>query len=60
MLIIFWDILIDKQIFFSPQVKRSVIVSNKYNIYELPHELLNDLRLQILEIRKYQKNSKIL
>ena len=29
---------------FSPQVKRIVIISNKHGIYELPHELPNDLR----------------
>ena len=33
------------QIFFSPQVKRTMIISNKYGIYELPDELLNNLRL---------------
>ena len=31
--------------FFSPQVKRSVLVGNKHGIYELPHELPNDLRV---------------
>ena len=36
------------QIFFSPQVKRSVIISNKHVINKLPHELLKDLRLRIL------------
>ena len=36
------------QIFFSLQVKRSVIISNKHGIYELHHELPNDLRLRIL------------
>ena len=36
------------QIFLSPQVKPSVIISNKHGIYELPHELLNDLRLRML------------
>ena len=35
-------------IFFSPQVKRSVIISNIDDIYDLTHELLNDLRLRIL------------
>ena len=25
----FWDFLIDKQIFLSPQVKRSMIINNK-------------------------------
>ena len=32
------------QIFLSPKMKRSAIISNKHGIYELPHELLNDLR----------------
>ena len=41
--IIFWDILILEQIFFSRQVKRSVIISNKYGICELPHKLPNEL-----------------
>ena len=29
-------------------MKRSVIISNKYGIYELPNELSNDLKLGIL------------
>ena len=33
------------QVFLSPQVKQSTIISNKHGIYELPHELPNDLRL---------------
>ena len=36
------------KIFFSPQVQRSVIISNKHVIYELPDELPKDLRLRIL------------
>ena len=36
------------QIFFSPQVKRWAIISYKYGIYELFHDLPNDLRLRIL------------
>ena len=36
------------EIFLSPQVKRIVIISNKHGIYELPHELPDDLRLRIL------------
>ena len=32
-------------IFFSPQVKRSSIVSNKHGIHELPNKLPNNLRL---------------
>ena len=46
--IIFRDLLITYQIFFSPQVKRSVIISNKHGIKELAHDLQNDLRLRIL------------
>ena len=46
------------QIFLSLQVKRSAIISKKHGIYELPHELSNDLRLQ--EIRKGQENLKTL
>ena len=34
MFIIFWDILNDEQIFFSSQVKRNVIVSNKHGIHK--------------------------
>ena len=45
---IFLDFSILYQIFFSRQVKRSVIISNKHGIYELPHELSNDVKLRIL------------
>ena len=31
------------------QVKRYAIITYKHGIYELPDELLNDLRLRILE-----------
>ena len=31
------------QIFLSPQVKRIMIIGNKHGIYELLHELPNDL-----------------
>ena len=30
------------QIFFSPQVKRCAIITNKHGIYELPQELPNE------------------
>ena len=36
------------QISLSTQVKRCAIITYKYGIYELPHELANDLRLRIL------------
>ena len=58
MVIIFWDFLGFYQMSLSPQVKWSVIISNQYGIYELPHELSNDLRIRILGIRKYQENLK--
>ena len=45
--IIFWDFLI-LQSFISPQVKSSLIISNKQCIYELPHKSPNDLSLRIL------------
>ena len=32
---------------FSPQVKRSTIITNKHGIYNFSHELSNDLRLSI-------------
>ena len=48
LVIIFCDFLMFYQIFLSPQVKRIVIISNKHGIYELPHELPNDLRLRML------------
>ena len=36
------------KIFLSPQVKRWAIIAYKDGIYELPHELSNELRLRIL------------
>ena len=33
--------------FLSPQMKRWAIITDKHGIYELPHELPNDLRLKI-------------
>ena len=46
--IILWDFLMFYQIFRPPQVKRSPIINNKKGVYELPHELPNDLILRIL------------
>ena len=37
-----------KNFFLSPQVKRCAIITYKHGIYELPHELPNDLTLRIL------------
>ena len=47
--IIFWEFLLLYQVLFSPQEQRSVIISNKHGIHELPEELPKDLRLRILE-----------
>ena len=44
----FWDFLIFYQIFLSPQVKRCAIIPYINDIYKLPHELSNNLRLRIL------------
>ena len=47
------------QISFSPQVKLYAIITYKHSIYELSHELLNDLRLRnfrkLGNIRKVSK-----
>ena len=45
---IFWDFSMFYQIFLSLQVNRSAIITYKHGIYELPHELPNNLRLRIL------------
>ena len=42
------------QIFFSPQMKRCAIITDKHGIYELPHKFSNDLKL-IANIRKVSK-----
>ena len=44
------------QIFFSPQVKRYTFITYKHGLYQLSHELANDLRLGSQETRKYQKS----
>ena len=46
--IILWEFLLLYQIFFSPQVQKSLIISNKHGIYDLPDELLKDLGLRML------------
>ena len=46
---IFWDFLLLCNIFTSQQVKRSVSTCNKQGLYELAHELPNELRLRILK-----------
>ena len=44
------------QIFLSSQVKRSAIITYQHGIYELPHELPNNVRLRKLgNIKKVSK-----
>ena len=56
--VIFWYFFMFHQILLSLQVKRTVNINDKYDIYKLPHELKNDLRFRILKIRKYKENLK--
>ena len=58
MVIVFWDFLIFYQMLLSPQVKWSVIISNKHGIYKMPHELPNDLTLMILGNKGILGNAK--
>ena len=46
--IIFWNFLMFYQIFLSTQVKGCTITTCTHDIYKLPHEFPNDLRLSIL------------
>ena len=46
--IIFWNFSMFYQTFLSPQLKRCAIITYKHGMYELPHQLLNDLKLRIL------------
>ena len=46
--IIVWEIFMFYQMMLLPQVKRCATISNKHGIYELTHELPNDLGLKIL------------
>ena len=47
-----------EQVFLAPQVKQSVIISNKDVTYELPRGLPNDLRIWILENYEISEKSK--
>ena len=46
------------QIVLSPQVKRWTIITYTHGIYELPHELPNDLRLDLRKLGNMRKVSK--
>ena len=45
------------KIFVSPQMKRIMIISNKHGIYELTHELPNDLRFRALANKEISRKS---
>ena len=51
--------MMDEQIFFSQQVKQSVITSNNHGKYELPHEFLNNI-CRILGNKEISGKSKYL
>ena len=55
----FRDFLMFYQIFLSSQVKWFVVIIYKHGMYELPHELPNDLRLRksgnISKVSKYHR-----
>ena len=46
------------QIYFSPEVKRCVIITYAHGIYELPQKFPNNLRLKISG--NYEKSGKCL
>ena len=50
------------QIFLSPQEKRCAIITYKHGIYELPHELPNNVRLKtkLENIRKVFKSHRMI
>ena len=49
------------QIFLSSQVKRCAIITYQHGIYELPHELPNNVRLRKLgNIKKVSKLHRII
>ena len=48
LVIIFWNVAMFQYRSYQPQVKRNLISSISNLVYELPHELPNDLRLKIL------------
>ena len=50
---IFWEFLILYQMFFSPQIKRSVIISDKHVIYEWNGERLKRFTNPDLKISQY-------
>ena len=53
---IFLEFLMFYQVFLPPQVKRSVMITYKHGVYDLSHELPNDLRLRILGNKKISGN----
>ena len=45
------------KILLSPEVKRGVIISNKFGIYKLPHDFQMTEGLGLWEIKKYEENN---
>ena len=59
LVIIFWNFTMFQYRSDSAQVKRNVISSIKILVYELPHDLLNDLTLRILGNKEILVKSQI-
>ena len=57
MIIIYWDLYLFCQIFLTPQVIGSMIITNKHGIYEFPQKFLNELTPQMLGNYKISRNS---
>ena len=47
----FCEFLMIYQIFLLPQVKRRMVIGNKYGIYELAHHLPKDLRKYKMSVK---------
>ena len=57
MFVIFSETLMLDQMFISPQVKRNIIISNKYGIYKFPRNNPNNSRLRILGNKQIREKS---
>ena len=56
---IFWNFMMFQCMSISPQVRRTLISSIINLVYELPHQLLNDLRLESLGNQELIENFQI-
>ena len=59
MIFIFCDFLVFYQIFLSPQVKQSEIISNKQGIYKLPNNLERPILVNWERSKKSQNSMQL-